>query len=89
MKKKMKKTGEFCGYRSIQMMVTYLNASAPSASPFNGGVPSILAIQDMIEDAWDSGIRPEGRIETGGIKGTRKYIGTPEVEALFTNLEIP
>lgn len=33
----------------------------------------------MIEDAWDAGINLEGRIETGGIRGTRKYIGTPEV----------
>ena len=33
----------------------------------------------MIEQAWDMGFNSSGRIETGGIKGTRKYIGTPEV----------
>ena len=33
----------------------------------------------MIERAWDMGFNVNGRIETGGICGTRKYIGTPEV----------
>jgi hypothetical protein len=42
-------------------------------------LPSIFQIQDFIEEAWDMGINPQGRTETGGIKGTRKYIGTPEV----------
>lgn len=42
-------------------------------------LPSIFQIQDWIETAWDQGINAQGRLETGGIKGTRKYIGTPEV----------
>ena len=42
-------------------------------------IPSIFHIQDYIEAAWDAGHNKQGRIETGGIKGTRKYIGTPEV----------
>jgi zinc finger-containing ubiquitin peptidase 1 len=42
-------------------------------------LPSIFQIQDLIEEAWDMGINAQGRAETGGIKGTRKYIGTPEV----------
>lgn len=45
---------------------------------FPGRVPSILQLQELIEDAWDKGINDTGRIETGGIRGTRKYIGTPE-----------
>lgn len=46
---------------------------------FGGKVPTIFDIQGCIEDAWDLGINAHGRIETGGIRGTRKYIGTPEV----------
>jgi zinc finger-containing ubiquitin peptidase 1 len=42
-------------------------------------IPSVFEIQDFIETAWDNGINAQGRAETGGIKGTRKYIGTPEV----------
>ena len=32
-----------------------------------------------LQNAWDLGINAQGRLETGGIRGTRKYIGTPEV----------
>lgn len=46
-------------------------------------IPSIFEIQEYIENAWDMGINAEGREETGGIKGTRKYIGTPEVSETF------
>jgi zinc finger-containing ubiquitin peptidase 1 len=83
--------GEFCGYRSIQMMATYINhvsVSEQRSSPFGGLIPSIPDIQDLVEGAWNRGICPEGRLETGGIKGTRKYIGTREVQALFTSLAI-
>ncbi|KAF5864975.1 hypothetical protein ETB97_005862 [Aspergillus alliaceus] len=45
-------------------------------------------LQDMIENAWDMGFNSIGRIETGGIRGTRKYIGTPEAQALFLSLGI-
>ena len=49
------------------------------AEHFDQNFPTILQMQDMIEAAWDRGINAQGRMETGGIKGTRKYIGTPEV----------
>lgn len=52
-------------------------------------IPTIFQIQDFIELAWDAGINTQGRLETGGIKGTRKYIGTPEVLAMFRLLDIP
>ncbi|EEP79190.1 predicted protein [Uncinocarpus reesii 1704] len=42
----------------------------------------------MIERAWDLGINSNGRAETGGIRGTRKYIGTSEAQALFFSLGI-
>ena len=77
---KMAREGGFCGYRNIQMMISYIQASkSPGHEYFPKELPSILHLQDLIEAAWDKGINSSGRIETGGIKGTRKYIGTPEV----------
>lgn len=49
---------------------------------FNGKIPTVFDIQEYIETAWDHGINSQGRIETGGIRGTRKYIGTPDVSVL-------
>ena len=77
---KMAREGGFCGYRNIQMMVSFIQATKyPGHEHFPGRLPSILRLQDLIEAAWDQGINSNGRIETGGIIGTRKYIGTPEV----------
>ena len=77
---KMAKEGGFCGYRNIQMLISYIrNAHAEGHQKLSGRLPSILQLQEMIETAWDMGFNPMGRIETGGIRGTRKYIGTPEV----------
>lgn len=77
---KMPREGGFCGYRNIQMLISYIQDSrATGHENFPGALPSILKLQDMIEKAWDMGFNSTGRIETGGIRGTRKYIGTPEV----------
>lgn len=76
------RTGSFCGYRNIQMLVSYLTRSgSPGAEHFAAPFPSVAAIQELIEGAWDKGINAQGRAETGGIRGTRKWIGTPEVRA--------
>ena len=70
----------FCGYRNIQMLFSFLQKSALNQSnKFRGEIPSILELQDMIEVAWDKGFNDHGRVQTGGIKNTRKHIGTPEV----------
>ena len=62
------------------MMATYIIGARSQGHEFlNGKVPTIFQIQDYIEKAWDLGINSQGRIETGGIRGTRKYIGTPDV----------
>ncbi|KAM5437552.1 hypothetical protein McanMca71_000832 [Microsporum canis] len=87
---KMRKEGGFCGYRNIQMLISYIQDSrAVGYKHFPSRTPSILKLQGMIEQAWDNGFNSHARVETGGIKGTRKYIGTPEAAALFQNLEIP
>ncbi|KAK0651970.1 peptidase family C78-domain-containing protein [Cercophora newfieldiana] len=87
---KLKKEGGFCGYRNIQMMTSYVNAvKFQGYQNLQRKIPSIFQIQDFIESAWDAGINTQGRLETGGIKGTRKYIGTPEALAMFRLLDIP
>ncbi|OAX79881.1 hypothetical protein ACJ72_05797 [Emergomyces africanus] len=86
---KMPKEGGFCGYRNIQMLVSYIqDTRADGYEQFPGRLPTILRLQDLIEQAWDLGFNNTAQIETGGIKGTRKYIGTSEAQALFLSLGI-
>lgn len=62
------------------MMISYINgAKSQGFNHFDEKLPTIFQIQEFIEHAWDLGINAQGRLETGGIRGTRKYIGTPEV----------
>ena len=87
---KLPKEGGFCGYRNIQMLISYIRgAKSEGYRHFRGRIPSILVLQDLIENAWDMGFNASARLETGGIRLTRKYIGTPEAEALFASLRIP
>ncbi|KAK4105002.1 DUF1671-domain-containing protein [Parathielavia hyrcaniae] len=87
---KLKREGGFCGYRNIQMMFSYiLHTKSKGHEHLPDALPSIFQLQEWIETAWDRGINPEGRAETGGIRGTRKYIGTPEALVIFRHLEIP
>ncbi len=72
------------------MMTSYIAGTGVEGSDkFHDRMPTIFEIQDFIEAAWDKGINAQGRIETGGVKGTRKYIGTPEAQAVFCSLGIP
>lgn len=87
--KQLSKEGGFCGYRNIQMLISYIQAVYPRGShPFEGRIPTILKLQDYIEAGWDRGINSSARAETGGIKGTRKYIGTSEAQTFFTTVGI-
>ncbi len=82
--------GGFCGYRTIQMMTSFvIGAKFQGYQHFKKKIPSVFRIQDWIEEAWDAGINSQGRAETGGIRMTRKYIGTLEASAMFRLLEIP
>lgn len=67
----------FCGYRNIQML--WLGLHAWNNHLLSSTKPSIPEIQEMIEAAWDAGINSHGKSQTGGVKGTRKHIGTSEV----------
>ncbi|KFY26327.1 hypothetical protein V493_04163 [Pseudogymnoascus sp. VKM F-4281 (FW-2241)] len=86
---KLKNEGAFCGYRNIQMLASYIiNNRSQGYYHFKDKMPSIFQIQEFIEHAWDVGINSVGRVETGGIVGTRKYIGTPEAQAMLRSLDI-
>ncbi|KAH9221152.1 peptidase family C78-domain-containing protein [Leptodontidium sp. 2 PMI_412] len=86
---KLRREGGFCGYRNIQMLCSYIiGAESQGSECFDKKIPSIFQIQDYIENAWDQGINSTGRIETGGIRGTRKYIGTPDAQAMFCSIGI-
>ncbi|KAJ4309616.1 hypothetical protein N0V84_011399 [Fusarium piperis] len=86
---KLRREGGFCGYRNIQMLISHMiGAKTPGSERFAQTFPSVFQIQDLIENAWDMGINAQGRVETGGVKGTRKYIGTPEAQAVFLSLDI-
>ncbi|KAL1886065.1 hypothetical protein Cpir12675_006872 [Ceratocystis pirilliformis] len=87
---KLRREGHFCGYRNIQTMASFVNAALCLGNEaFRGKLPTIFEIQDLIEKAWDAGINSHGREETGGIRNTRKYIGTSEAEAFFSFVGTP
>ncbi|KUI58842.1 Zinc finger with UFM1-specific peptidase domain protein [Cytospora mali] len=87
---KLRLEGGFCGYRNIQMLSSYIiGAEFEGSHHFGGKLPTIFQIQEFIEDAWDKGINKQGRVETGGVRGSRKYIGTPEAQAMFVSLGVP
>ncbi|MCJ1334032.1 hypothetical protein MMC10_010739 [Thelotrema lepadinum] len=67
----------FCGYRNTLMLLSGLDVDIKATIPF--ATQTVLDIQTLIERAWDMGYSSEGQIETGGIKDTRKHIGTAEV----------
>ncbi|KAL6851813.1 DUF1671 domain-containing protein [Trichoderma novae-zelandiae] len=87
---KLRREGAFCGYRNIQVLCSHLvGTRANGWEQLGDDIPSVFQIQDMIETAWDRGFNARGRAETGGIKGTRKYIGTPEAQAFFASMGFP
>ena len=75
--------GNFCGYWNIQMLLTYLHHIHPTGPQH---VPDVIQIQETIERAWANGICPYGKVETGGVLDTRKWIGTHEALAFFTQI---
>lgn len=83
--RKLNCTGNFCGYWSIQMVLTYIQYINPRGPQT---LPNVIKMQDIIEEAWDQGICSYSRVETGGIKNTRKWIGTQECVAFFTSIGI-
>lgn len=79
--------GNFCGYWSIQMLLTFLRSIG--SLPHMRQLPNVLQMQDTIEQAWNNNICSYSKTETGGICGTRKWIGTAEAVAYLAQLGIP
>ena len=86
---KLKCDGNFCGYWNIQMLLSYRLARIEDPAHGSLPLPNVLEIQDTIEAAWDAGTCAFGRTETGGIRNTRKWIGTHEAAAYFLHLGQP
>jgi len=86
---KVKCDGNFCGYWNIQMLLSYRLARIEDPAHSYLPLPNVLEIQDTIEAAWDAGTCAFGRTETGGIRNTRKWIGTHEAAAYFLHLGQP
>lgn len=86
---KLKCDGNFCGYWNIQMLLSYRLARIEDPAHSSLPLPNVIDIQDTIEAAWDAGICTFGRTETGGIRNTRKWIGTHEAAAYFLHLGQP
>ncbi|KAK4539988.1 hypothetical protein LTR36_009886 [Oleoguttula mirabilis] len=84
--RKLNCDGNFCGFWNIQVLLSFLQAIGALRGMHQ--MPDVLQIQDTIEQAWDRGICSYGRIETGGIRGTRKWIGTSEAVAYFTQIGV-
>jgi hypothetical protein len=82
---KRRHEGGFCGYRNIQMAISFLQGSKSFGHQiFPNKIPTVIQLQEWIEDAWDRGINDYARNQFGKLKGTRKWIGTTEVG--FTSL---
>ncbi|KAK5135879.1 hypothetical protein LTR08_004528 [Meristemomyces frigidus] len=77
----------FCGYRNMQMMLLSFRWVGPGLS--HQRKLTVPQLQDLIEDAWDRGYNAHGRVQTGGIKDTRKHVGTSEAEAVLLSLDVP
>ena len=83
---KLRCDGNFCGYWNIQMLLTHIAREGTSrAAP---QLPNVLELQETIEQAWKDGSFAHCRTETGGILGTRKWIGTSEAVAYFEQIGV-
>ncbi|KAJ8611356.1 hypothetical protein MRB53_038026 [Persea americana] len=52
-------------------------------------VPSIIVLQHWIHRAWQEGMALQNKVQTGSIFGTRKWIGSPELEVICAYTGIP
>ncbi|OQO01098.1 hypothetical protein B0A48_13341 [Cryoendolithus antarcticus] len=84
---KLSTDGNFCGFWNIQMLLTHIYAVSSRRENRELPLPNILRMQDTIEAAWNAGIGTHGRVETGGIRNTRKWIGTQEAAAYLQQIE--
>ncbi|XP_050664662.1 zinc finger-containing ubiquitin peptidase 1-like isoform X2 [Leptidea sinapis] len=87
-----------CGYRNMQMLLSsLLRHPAYAARLIEGGVterdcdcvPSIPALQRLVERAWELGFDTQGSEQLGSkLHNTRKWIGACEVVTVLSSLRI-
>ncbi|EIW71780.1 hypothetical protein TREMEDRAFT_67959 [Tremella mesenterica DSM 1558] len=84
-----------CGYRNALMSISALLISRPAYRPVfskeaNGAEPGVRRIQGWIEEAWEEGYDRQGAEHfKGKLLGSRKWIGTSDLYAMFTSKGIP
>ncbi|XP_008322089.1 zinc finger-containing ubiquitin peptidase 1 [Cynoglossus semilaevis] len=79
-----------CGYRNFQMLLSCLH-SLDKYSPVlqDKAVHSIPRLQNLIEEAWQQGLDPQGASHFNQrLQGTRAWIGATEIYCLLTSLQI-
>ncbi|KAF8184941.1 peptidase family C78-domain-containing protein [Mycena galopus ATCC 62051] len=82
-----------CGYRNFLMACTALmdQQMQPMYFPLldSPSPPSVRNLQQWIEGAWDDGFDPEGARQLRPLVGSKKWIGTSDVQVAFTARGIP
>ncbi|KAJ6500449.1 peptidase family C78-domain-containing protein [Mycena sanguinolenta] len=82
-----------CGYRNFMMACTALmdQQSQPMYFPLldHPIPPGVRNLQQWLESAWSDGFDPEGAKELRPIVGSKKWIGTSDVQVAFTSRGIP
>ncbi|KAL7418476.1 hypothetical protein Q5752_006934 [Cryptotrichosporon argae] len=84
-----------CGYRNALMALSALILAQPAYRPIfsrekNGADPGVRRVQGWIEEAWAAGFDEEGKTQLKGqVLGSRKWIGTTDLYAMFTCLGVP
>ena len=84
-----------CGYRNALMAISALVTFEPSYRAVfgrgaNGAEPGVRRVQGWIEEAWNAGYDREGCGQLRGkVLGTRKWIGTTDLYAMFSYMGIP
>lgn len=86
--------GWSCGYRNAQMLLSAI-MSIPSLKEqlqikLEGiYVPSILYLQQLMQQAWNAGWDPQGNMEhRGGIIGSKNWLGPVDLYSMLMNMGV-
>ena len=82
-----------CGYRNIQMIIGSLLLSDKYRVVlnrlFNGNVPTVPRLQEMLDKAWKDGYDPQGAKDLGyKVRDTKTWIGATETAVLFRSFGV-
>ncbi|KAI6646624.1 Zinc finger with UFM1-specific peptidase domain protein isoform X1 [Oopsacas minuta] len=82
-----------CGYRNIQMIIGSLLMSdkyrVVMNRTFNGNVPTVPRLQELLDEAWRAGYDPQGAKSLGyKVRDTKTWIGATEAAVLFRSFGV-